>query len=568
MPQAVVFVDDEFGQVLINPAAASLLGLPNHGEVEPSRVAGAMKRLAATSGGQRTDPQKWYKAFMGVDESQEIEEEWVLKPRRVLHVRSFPVSSSSAHGRLWLYEDVTTDRDACEAIEVANRAKSQLLAMMSHELRTPMTGVLGMLDLLHLTTLVPQQQELVKIMQESAEGLMEVINNILDFCRMEAGRLFLEEIDFSLSDLLEQVATLHEKILQEKGLKFVIEGTCTTVALRGDPVRLRQIMVNLVSNAIKFTEKGTVTLSWRYVSGLPPIDQKDPASIPFAARMKRTVSGNLRFNYQPPLPSLSDQIAAAGTLHSNPVEEKKEKTIFLEVKVADTGSGIAIEQLETLFAAAQAGASRRDSSGTGLGLAICKGLLQLMEGEMLPVVSEVGKGTLITFVLPLLRAEDASKVQLEGSSAAKTASKSSLPPTEAECAKGETTMISVLVAEDNMVNQILIRNILRYYGHEVELVSNGKLAVEAVQRKAYDLVLMDLQMPILDGLSATRAIRALPSATSKVPIYALSADALAPECGPMEGTGLDGYLSKPIVWERMSMVVEKVLASKIQQRSK
>nr|XP_024396407.1 ethylene receptor 2-like [Physcomitrium patens] len=212
MPQAVVFVDDEFGQVLINPAAASLLGLPNHGEVEPSRVAGTMKRLAASSGGQRTDPQKWYKAFTGVEEPQEIEEEWVLKPRRVLHVRSFPVSSSSAHGRLWLYEDVTTDRDACEAIEAANRAKSQLLAMMSHELRTPMTGVLGMVDLLHLTKLVPQQQELVKIMQELAEGLLQVINNILDFCKMEAGRLFLEEIDFSLSDLIEQVATLHEKI--------------------------------------------------------------------------------------------------------------------------------------------------------------------------------------------------------------------------------------------------------------------------------------------------------------------------------------------------------------------
>lgn len=129
----------------------------------------------------------------------------------------------------------------------------------------------------------------------------------------------------------------------------------------------------------------------------------------------------------------------------------------MEVKVADTGSGIAVEQLETLFAATQAGAPRRDASGTGLGLAICKGLLELMKGKMLPVVSEVGKGTSITFVLPLLLAEDASKVLLEGSSTDKPSAKPSLPPPEAECAKGETKLISVLVAEDNKVKQLLIR---------------------------------------------------------------------------------------------------------------
>lgn len=564
MPQAVVFVDDEFGQVLINPAAATLLELPSHGEVEPSRVAGAMKKLAASSGGKRTDPQKWYKAISG-EEPQEIEEEWVLKaPRRVLHVRSFPVSSSSAHGRLWLYEDVTTDREACEAIEAANRAKSQFLAMMSHELRTPMTGVLGMLDLLHLTKLEPQQQELVKIMQESAEGLMQVINNILDFCKMEAGRLFLEEIDFSLGDLVEQVATLYEKKLQEKGLRFVINGAAgATVAVRGDPVRLRQIIVNLVSNAIKFTEKGTITLSWRYVSGPSPENQKPPGT-----RMKRTASGSLRFNYQPPTPYLAGPMARTGMQDSKPAVEVKGKNHYLEVKVADTGSGIAKELLGTLFTASQAGAPRRDSSGTGLGLAICKGLLELMKGKMLPVISEMGKGTIVTFVLPLLPAEDSSKLLLEASSTDKPSStKPPLPPPGAVFAKEETKTISVLVAEDNKVNQLLIRKIFRHYGHDVELVSNGKLAVEAVQRKAYDLVLMDLQMPVLDGLSATRAIRALPLATSKVPIYALSADALAPESGPMEETGLDGYLSKPIVWESMSGVVDKVLASKGQHRA-
>jgi CheY-like chemotaxis protein len=222
-------------------------------------------------------------------------------------------------------------------------------------------------------------------------------------------------------------------------------------------------------------------------------------------------------------------------------------------------------QLETVFAAAQAGAPRRDASGTGLGLAICKGLLQLMGGRLLPVESDVGKGTVVTFVLPLLPAEDSSKLFLELSADKPSSAKPPLPPPGA-CSKEETKTISVLVAEDNKVNQLLIRKIFRHYGHDVELVSNGKLAVEAVQRKSYDLVLMDLQMPVLDGLSATRAIRALRLPTAKVPIYALSADALAPESGPMEETGLDGYLSKPIVWEDMSEVVDKVLASKAHQR--
>lgn len=551
MPQAVVFVDDEVGQVLINPAAAALLNLPTHGEVEPSRVASAMKRLAASSG-TRTDPQKWYRAMTGVEEPQEIEEEWVLKePRCVLHVRSFPVSSVSAHGRLWLYEDVTTDRDACEAIRAANRAKSQFLAMMSHELRTPMTGVLGMLDLLHLTQLVPQQQELVKIMQESAEGLMQVINNILDFCKMEAGRLSLEEIDFSLSDLFEQVVTMHEKKLAEKSLKLHIkpmEGA--TIAVRGDPVRLRQIILNLVSNSIKFTEKGSITVCWRYVP-CPPLIVKP---LQGNGRMKRSASGSLRCSY----PGLESSVAEKGLAVG---KSRTKDKLYLEVKVSDTGVGIAKEQLETLFAAAEAGALRRDASGTGLGLAICKGLLLLMGGRMLPVKSESGQGTVVTFVLPVLPAEDSSKLLLELLGDKPSMAKSSLPPPGA-CVKEETKTISVLVAEDNKVNQLLIRKIFRHYGHDVELVSNGKLAVEAVQRNSYDLVLMDLQMPVLDGLSATRAIRALPTAMATVPIYALSADALAPESGPMEETGLDGYLSKPIVWEDMSEVVDKVLASK------
>ncbi|CAK9859164.1 unnamed protein product [Sphagnum jensenii] len=567
MPQAVVFVDDEMAQVVINPAAAELLELPSHGEVEPSRVAGAMKKFADSSG-TRTDPQQWLKALTGT-EDQEIEEEWELSaPRRVLHVRSYPVSSVSAHGRLWLYEDVTADRDACEAIQAANRAKSQFLAMMSHELRTPMTGVLGMLDLLHLTNLVPQQQEYLKIMQESAEGLMQVINNILDFCKMEASRLLLEEIDFSLGDLFDQVASLHEKRVAEKGLKMIIQGEAgANVAVRGDPVRLRQVIVNLVSNAIKFTETGSITVTWQYI---PPPPMVDPAAVASNFQesskiLNRSLGGSapLEAELHGTKPAALGNVSVESAAEISQGSTAKDKNIWLKVKVSDTGVGIAKEQLESLFTASQPGAPRRDASGTGLGLAICKGLLALMQGRMLPPESELGKGTTVTVILPLRPAEDSSKLLLEHPPDKPVTPQQQQQPNNNSSKEQETKPhVSVLVAEDNKVNQLLIRKIFRHYGHEVELVGNGKLAVEAVQKKNYDLVLMDLQMPVLDGLSATRAIRALPLPVSKVPIYALSADALAPESGPMEETGLDGYLSKPIVWEAMSVVVEKVLASK------
>jgi signal transduction histidine kinase/ActR/RegA family two-component response regulator len=478
------------------------------------------------------------------------------------------VSSVSAHGRLWLYEDVTADRDACEAIQAANRAKSQFLAMMSHELRTPMTGVLGMLDLLHLTNLVPQQQEYLKIMQESAEGLMQVINNILDFCKMEASRLLLEEIDFSLGDLFDQVASLHEKRVAEKGLKMIIQGEAgANVAVRGDPVRLRQVIVNLVSNAIKFTETGSITVTWQYI---PPPPMVDPAAVASNIQesskiLNRSLVGSapLEAELRGTKPAASGNVGVESAAEISQGSTAKDKNIWLKVKVSDTGVGIAKEQLESLFTASQPGAPRRDASGTGLGLAICKGLLALMQGRMLPPESELGKGTTVTVILPLRPAEDSSKLLLEHSSDKPVAPQQQQQPNNNSSKEQETKPhVSVLVAEDNKVNQLLIRKIFRHYGHEVELVGNGKLAVEAVQKKNYDLVLMDLQMPVLDGLSATRAIRALPLPVSKVPIYALSADALAPESGPMEETGLDGYLSKPIVWEAMSVVVEKVLASK------
>ncbi|KAL3683042.1 hypothetical protein R1sor_001064 [Riccia sorocarpa] len=800
IPEAVVFVDDKCAQVVINPAAAALLELPSHGEVDPCKVAHAMRKLTERCSA-RTDPQHWMR-LLSADDELEVEEDWELKnPRRILHVRSYPVSSHAAHGRLWIYEDVTAPRDAEAAIEAANKAKSRFLAMMSHELRTPMTGVLGMLDLLQLTSLVPEQQGLMKIMQESAEGLMDVINNILDFCKIEAGRLILEEIDFSLIDIFKQICELSKKDLAEKGLELrMVPQAGTRNVVRGDPVRLRQLLRNLISNAIKFTDRGRVTVSWRFLdsrfcdatvsetssappkrsdfhdrlmqarqdncaikqtvsadgwsvltvdcsggcpmpsaeplssvpknrvledqsrqknsasdtvsSGFLPVTKKRPASEAFGmsspgqsfssqrsagvgethsltsgltfdgdrgqtcarvppssaseevgfrpAKFPRKSLGNFEsmqakssLTRQPqrgvpyvaskglpqkewarsedsarepcvqsPAHHISSRTREAGegslvsaacpsgvetprrnegdksgtkfsltypgagdrreapaaprgvqicrvcdgvTYDSEDVgnRSQQDERLWLEVKVTDTGLGMGEEQLQKLFLASQAGSQRRDAAGTGLGLAICKGLLSLIGGK-LQLQSKVGEGTIVTVTLPLLLpAEEAVEVLGESADPVQN-----LAPTQPPVVQKETletsavkeSTVSVLVAEDNLVNQLLIRKMFRHYGHTVDVVGNGKLAVEAVQKKEFDLVLMDVQMPILDGLSATKAIRALPAPTSSVPIYALSAD--TPGSGPMEETGLDGYLSKPIAWEKISGLVEKIISSK------
>eukprot|EP00271_Cylindrocystis_brebissonii_P007795 TRINITY_DN21528_c0_g1_i1.p1 TRINITY_DN21528_c0_g1~~TRINITY_DN21528_c0_g1_i1.p1 ORF type:complete len:1075 (-),score=211.17 TRINITY_DN21528_c0_g1_i1:1210-4434(-) len=800
MPQAVVFVDDELAQVVVNPAAAELLELPCFGEVDPVKVAGSMRQLAERSG-SRSDLQRWFSMVAGTANSV-IEEEWQLsEPRRVLRVQSYPVSSSvnAAHGRLWLFEDLTAERDAREAITAANLAKSQFLAMMSHELRTPMTGVLGMLDLLKLTHVGREQRQLLKVMQTSAEGLMTVINNILDFCKMEAGRLTLEEIDFNAGEILEQVGEMFARPTEEKEIELKIQKPLPGHDyLRGDPVRLKQILINLVSNATKFTpDEGTISISWlpvpppglaqahlslgrtasapagpwgrpQYVgmsegvlsmlganmtsgspqlggaggaataSGTPgspfnhsgnsspfgmlsplrdatgahppnahelrrmstmpanqivaktgglravfpsvnPIDETTTSAAAASEGERRKVRGEANgcvpsmevecskcgaYGFWEPARSeaggagangaapagnadeqnglrhsedgkdrlcpkcqniVDDRIATAGgaTDSSRPAgegqgcdgrnqegawtgegarpttagaeqpadaeqltdaqprgeegeaEEKKEDLRqWYQISVQDSGCGMTQEQLLKAFEATQTTLQQRAQEGTGLGLAICRGLLNLMGGRI-TVESEVGVGSKFSVLLPLDLAVDRKRTGAASTSAGADGEESSERTEESgstsegkKASSGPKVVVpvdvkmKVLVAEDNKVNQLLIRKILKHYGHEVVLVGNGKLALEAVQKDDYDLVLMDLQMPIMDGLTATRAIRALDKAVSKIPIYALTADAMGAE---IEEAGMDGFLSKPIVWEKMSHVVDQILEKKAEK---
>jgi len=611
MPQAVVFVDDGRAPCLVNTSAAKLLGLPKAGEIGPIHVAEGMRRLADRSK-CRANTYRCFNLLAG-DPTQKQEWAWELRdPRCVLRVRSYPISNVATHGRVWLFDDVTAKRDAHDAIEAADKAKSNFLAMMSHELRTPMTGVLGMLDLLLLTMLTPEQAGYVRVMQGSAEGLMQVLNEILDFSKIQSGHLALDIVDFHIGEVLDQVSNLFQGRLQEKRLSLdVIKPPIEEMAVRGDPNRLRQVLTNLVSNAIKFTERGGVTISWQQVPGFtgPPVSTPKEIEMVDADHIKPTevqAGGEIRhvrlsgckedMQHDQESPSVSvmeDKLhlvsrlnpfakgadKESGTVHNSDYSEKSDEImkedslalddnkieqdseveapdgrIWFEVRITDTGIGLTQEQQGRLFQSfSQADSSTtRKFGGTGLGLAICKGVVAVMGGAIW-VESEAGKGSTFAFCVPLRPTLNPAKYFPEPDVPS---------PHKVKSVRTKGQSLLVLVAEDNTVNQLLIRKMLKHYGHEVELVANGQLAVEAIQTGHHDMILMDLQMPVLDGLSATKAIRALGGCASSVPIYALTADVLTKGRETLEAMGLDGYLTKPINWESLSQVINKVMNGK------
>ncbi|BBN01977.1 protein MpKAI2A [Marchantia polymorpha subsp. ruderalis] len=598
MPQAVAFVDEGRGQCLINPTAADLLCLPGPGEYDTKKVANGMRQLADRSI-VAADVYRCINMLAGKP-SQTRDWIWELKhPRSVLRVRSYPISNVATHGRVWLFDDVTSEKDAHDAIEEANKAKSQFLAMMSHELRTPMTGVLGMLDLLRLTSLTEEQARFVRVMQGSAEGLMQVLNEILDFSKIQSGHLALENVNFYIDELLEQVSALFQGRLAERKLDLSIEmPSKSEMHVYGDPNRLRQVLSNLVSNAIKFTEEGGIRIRWKRVSScgglvtsdcfndrdtcvsatsLPEGDEKN--STPFTHSNTDLTAPHVSL-YDGDVGSEEQKVAAELQRRSSlldpevnlvvtheATERRKavEARIWFEVQVTDTGIGLTSEQQGRLFQSfSQADSSTtRKFGGTGLGLAICKGLVEVMGGKIW-VESESGKGSTFAFRVPLSSAVGTSEMGLCTDSEFRQRAKS-MPQPRSLKSKGQT--LNVLVAEDNRVNQLLIRKMLVHYGHKVELVVNGQLAVEAIQIGQHDMILMDLQMPVLDGLSATKAIRALGGEVSKVPIYALTADVLTKGTGSLEAMGLTGYLTKPINWDKLSQVLDEVVQKKEEQRS-
>lgn len=364
--------------------------------------------------------------------------------------------------------------------EEANVAKSQFLAMMSHELRTPMTGVLGMVDLLNKTKVSKTQKEMLSTLQRSASALLELLNDVLDFSKIEAGEFDLEVVDFRMSTLLKDVQELLGPVLSSKGLKLdMLVPTGIHDVLRGDPTRLRQVLLNLVGNAQKFTEQGGVKIHLAQ-------------------------------------------------------DESYNGDVTLRISVEDTGIGIAPEDQNKLFQAfvqAEANTTRK-FGGTGLGLAICKQLVEAM-GGVIWVDSELGKGSTFTFTLPTAVGDEKMADRF---SAEQSGEHIELEP------------MKVLVVEDNPTTQMLVKSMLERDGHSVVTADNGALAVEVAAKNDFEIILMDMQMPVMDGPEATRRIRELQEPISKCPIIALTADAIRSHRQTYLNAGANVVVTKPIAW--------------------